>query len=143
MQRLAMIPRAVGVRAFSATAAVFYPVTGSVVSWVAGRGFGFVEDADKKQHFVHNSAVKVEEGGYRALTVGQEVEFDVVEQEGRTRAENVTAPNGAPLPSGERPPQQEGGGFRGRGGRGGGGYRGGGGGRGGGRGGQQNFNDDY
>ena len=154
MQRLNIVSRIAGTRAFAATTAALYPITGKCISWVAGRGFGFVEDGDKKQHFVHNSAIKVEEGGYRSMAVGQDVEFDVSEQDGRTRAENVTGPNGSALPSGERPPQQEGGfrgrgggrggggGYRGGGGGGGGGYRGGGGG-GGGRGGQQNYNDDF
>ena len=117
--------------AFSASAALLNK--GKVVSWMAGRGFGFIEDeADKKQHFVHFSALKVETGGFRALTIGQEVEFDVTSQDGRTKAENVSAPGGAALPSGPRPPE----GFSGRGGRGGGGgFRGRGGGYGGGRGG--------
>lgn len=115
-------------RMFAATPVAFYPITGKVVSWMSGRGFGFVEsDEDKKQHFVHFSAVKVEAGGYRGLSVGQEVEFDVVTQDGRTRAENVTGPGGAALPSGPRPPEgaggRGGGGFRG--GRGRGGFRGG------------------
>ncbi|AIN99721.1 RNA binding protein rbp16, putative [Leishmania panamensis] len=79
--------------------------TGKVVSWMSGRGFGFIEDnADKKQHFVHFSALQTETGGYRALAVDQEVEFEVASQDGRTRAENVTAPGGAKLPSGPRPP---------------------------------------
>ncbi|CCW68722.1 unnamed protein product [Phytomonas sp. Hart1] len=79
---------------------------GHVVSWMSGRGFGFIEDmADKKQHFVHFSALQTEPGGYRALSVDQEVEYEVTFQDGRTRAENVTAPGGAKLPSGTRPPQ--------------------------------------
>lgn len=100
--------------------------TGTVVSWK--KGFGFIEDQEKKQHFVHFSALQVEEGGFRALDVGQEVEFQVSEQDGRTRAENVTAVGGGLLPSGPRPESDGGrGGFRGRGGdRGGyGGFRGG------------------
>ena len=101
--------------AFSATAALLNK--GKVATWMAGRGFGFIEDeADKKQHFVHFSALKVETGGFRALTIGQEVEFDVTSQDGRTKAENVSAPGGAPLPSGPRPPEGSGFGQRGRGG---------------------------
>lgn len=99
--------------------------TGKVVSWMNGRGFGFIEDdADKKQHFVHFSALQTETGGFRALTVGQEVEFEVATQDGRTRAENVTCPGGEKLPSGPRPPEGMGRGFggRGRGGRGRGNY---------------------
>eukprot|EP00796_Vickermania_ingenoplastis_P008334 gene8334-5841_t len=93
--------------------------TGKVVSWMNGRGFGFIEDdADKKQHFVHFSALQTETGGFRALTVGQEVEFEVATQDGRTRAENVTSPGGDKLPSGPRPPEGAGRGFGGRGGRG-------------------------
>ena len=117
---------------------------GKVISWMTGRGFGFAEDAsDQKQHFVHFSALKTEPGGYRGLSVGQEIEYDVVSADGRTRAENVTGPGGSPLPSGPRPPEGFGGGGGApRGGRGGGfgggrgggdgGYRGGGGGGGGG-----------
>lgn len=106
--------------------------TGKVVAWMNGRGFGFIEDdADKKQHFVHFSALQTETGGFRALTVGQEVEFEVAQQDGRTRAENVTGPQGAKLPSGPRPPEGGFGRGRGRGrggynrdgGNGGGGYR--------------------
>ncbi|KAG5474319.1 hypothetical protein LSCM1_03099 [Leishmania martiniquensis] len=91
--------------------------TGKVVSWMSGRGFGFIEDsADKKQHFVHFSALQTETGGYRALTVDQEVEFEVASQDGRTRAENVTGPGGAKLPSGPRPPESASSGRRGFGG---------------------------
>lgn len=104
--------------------------TGKVVSWMSGRGFGFIEDdADKKQHFVHFSALQTEPGGYRAVSVGQEVEFEVATQDGRTRAENVTGPGGAKLPSGPRPPEGAGG-------------RGGFGGRGRGRGGNRNYNNN-
>lgn len=109
--------------------------TGTVVSWK--KGFGFIEDEAKNQHFVHFSALQVEEGGFRALDVGQQVEFVVSEQDGRTRAENVTAIGGGALPSGPRPESD--GGFRG--GRGGdrGGYGGFRGGRGGDRGGFGGF----
>lgn len=101
-------------RRFAATALLGN--TGKVVSWMNGRGFGFIEDdADKKQHFVHFSALQTETGGFRALTVGQEVEFEVSTQDGRTRAENVTSPGGEKLPSGPRPPEGMGRGFGGRG----------------------------
>lgn len=126
MLRLTTVNRA----AFSATAALLNK--GKVVSWMSGRGFGFIaDDADSKQHFVHFSALKVEPNGFRALTVGQEVEFDVATQDGRSRCENVVAPGGAPLPSGPRPPEGSFGRGRGfGGGRGGRGFGGGRGGRG-------------
>ncbi len=125
---------------FMARTPVWAVVKGKVASWMPGRGFGFVQDADNKEHFVHYSAVKVEPGAFRSLAVGQEVEFDIVTQEGRTRAENVTAPGGGFLPGGPRPlndgnnsgrgrgrgfgggDRRDGGGYRGRGD--GGGYRG-------------------
>ena len=117
---------------------------GKAVSWKGG--FGFIEDdSDKAQHFVHFSALSVETGGFRSLNVGQEVQFDVTTVDGRTRAENVTAIGGEPLPSG--PPPQSGGARGGRGGRGGdfGGGRGGsrGGGRGGSRGGYSRGGGGY
>ena len=62
MMRMSGMSRA----AFSTSAVLLNK--GKVVSWMAGRGFGFVEDdGDKKQHFVHFSALKVETGGNRAL----------------------------------------------------------------------------
>lgn len=81
--------------------------TGRIKTWMSGRGFGFVEDLEtKQQHFVHFSSLKIEAGGYRSVAVGQEVEFDVAQVDGRSRAENVTAPGGLPLPSGQRPADQ-------------------------------------
>ena len=93
-------------RLLSRTWAPLGGYTGKVASWMPGRGFGFVQDAkSNEEHFVHYSAIKVEpEGAFRALTVGQDVEFDIVTQDGRTRAENVTAV-GAALPGGPRPGQ--------------------------------------
>jgi cold shock CspA family protein len=116
---------------FLARTMPFFVVQGKVASWMPGRGFGFVQDAENKDHFVHYSALKCEPGAFRGLTVGQEVEFDIVTQDGRTRAENVTSVGGGFLPSAPKPFNDGG-----RGGRGGGGFRGGrGGGRGFGRGG--------
>ena len=135
-------------RAFAATQ-MLYP-SGKVITWIAHKGFGFIEESsdDKRQVFVHQSNVKVEEGGFRALSVGQEVEFQLEEQNGKVSAVNVTGPGGALLPSGQRP---AGGGF-GRGGRGGfdggrgrgrGGFRGRGGRGGGGGGGRDEFGSDF
>ncbi|CAD2218302.1 mitochondrial RNA-binding protein [Angomonas deanei] len=88
--------------------------SGKVVSW--GRGYGFINDnADGKQYFVHQSAIQVENDGFRALTVGQEVEYEVTTgQNGKPCATNVTGPGGVKLPSGSRPAGQ-GRGFGGRG----------------------------
>jgi cold shock CspA family protein len=126
---------------FLARSMPFFVVKGKVASWMPGRGFGFVQDADNKDHFVHYSALKCEPGSFRGLTVGQEVEFDVITQDGRTRAENVTSVGGGFLPSAPKPfnDNQGRGGYQG--GRG--GFRGGrGGGRGGFRGGRGGYNRD-
>jgi cold shock CspA family protein len=107
-------------------------IKGKVKSWKSG--FGFIDGEDSKEYFVHNSSLKVADNGFRALTAGQEVEFEGGEQDGRPRALNVTSVGGAPLPAGPRPaPQsnqnggQDGGERRDFGGRGGGrgGFRGG------------------
>ena len=124
-------------------------VSGKVTNFNPGKGFGFIKDSEDKDHFVHFSALKCQEGSYRGVSIGQEVEFDIVNQDGKTRAENVTAPGGALLPGIERPQNQGnfGGGGRGYGGgRGGGrgGFRGGrGGGRGGYGGGRGRGGNDY
>ena len=91
-------------RFFCSSTPILLVHTGKIKTWMSGRGFGFVEDdKTKQQHFVHFSSLKIEPGGYRSVTVGQEVEFDVAQVDGRSRAENVTAPGGVALPSGQRP----------------------------------------
>jgi cellular nucleic acid-binding protein len=114
--------------------AVQLATTGKIVSFNRQKGFGFVEEGDgenKKSHFVHFSALQVD-GGYKAVDVGTVVEFEIAPDErnpDRTRAVNVTAPGGKPLPAPERRQFDDqqggggGGGFRGRGGDGG-GFRG-------------------
>ena len=87
--------------------------TGSCIKWT-DRGFGFIAEDNGKEHYVHFSALQVEEGAFRALAVGQLVEFDITDQDGKSRAENVTAPDGKPLPPGQK--TESSGGFGGRGG---------------------------
>ena len=52
------------------------------------RGFGFIEQADGDDLFVHYSAIQEE--GFKTLEEGQEVEFDVVEGPKGLQAANVT-----------------------------------------------------
>lgn len=48
------------------------------VKWFnESKGFGFIEQEDGKDVFVHYSAI--EGSGFRTLTEGDEVEFEVVE----------------------------------------------------------------
>nr|ACN27139.1 unknown [Zea mays] len=87
------------------------------------KGFGFISPEDGSEDlFVHQSSIKSE--GFRSLAEGEEVEFSVSEgDDGRTKAVDVTGPDGSFV--------RGGGGGYGGGGYGGGGYGGGGGGGGG------------
>ena len=58
------------------------------VKWFnATKGFGFIERDDSSDIFVHYTAIVAE--GFRTLTEGQEVSFDVVEGEKGLQASNV------------------------------------------------------
>ena len=58
------------------------------VKWFnASKGYGFITTADNKDVFVHFSAIQGE--GYKALEDGQEVEFELIENEKGPQAANV------------------------------------------------------
>jgi len=59
-----------------------------VVKWFNdAKGYGFIQTEAGNDVFVHYSAI--EGGGYKSLREGQNVQFDVVLQQGRERAANV------------------------------------------------------
>lgn len=106
------------------------------------KGFGFITPDDGGEDlFVHHSGIKDTGGGFRSLGDGEAVEFEIEHSnDGRTKAVNVTGPDGGSVQGGSRGGGGGGGGGYGGGGgrsgnRGGGGYGGGGGGYGGGGGG--------
>jgi len=62
--------------------------------WFDGvRGFGYITGTDGRDYFVHQTSIKSK--GWRKLEVNQDVEFDVVIDKDRLKANNVTAPGGA------------------------------------------------
>jgi cold shock protein len=64
-------------------------ITGTVKWFNDQKGFGFITPEDgSKDCFVHHSAIKAD--GFRSLTEGERVEFDVVQGQKGPAAENVT-----------------------------------------------------
>ncbi len=61
---------------------------GTVKWFNEGKGFGFIEREDGKDVFVHFSAIQGEEG-FKTLTEGDAVEFEVIEDEKGLKAQNV------------------------------------------------------
>ncbi|KAG8497829.1 hypothetical protein CXB51_007101 [Gossypium anomalum] len=83
------------------------------------KGFGFITPTDGGEDvFVHQSSIRSD--GFRSLADGEEVEFVIESSEGRSKAVDVTGPNGEPVRGSSRS------GRGGAGAGGGGGYRGGG-----------------
>ena len=63
-------------------------LTGKVKWFNDAKGYGFLERADGEDVFVHYSAIQGT--GFRSLSEGQEVEFEVVDGPKGKQAANVT-----------------------------------------------------
>jgi CspA family cold shock protein len=63
-------------------------VAQGTVKWFSNeKGFGFISREDGDDVFVHHSAIQME--GYRTLSEGQRVEFDIVQGPKGEQAANV------------------------------------------------------
>ena len=62
-------------------------LTGKVKWFTDSKGYGFIERPDGDDVFVHYSAIQG--SGFRTLTEGQEVEFEVVDGPKGKQAANV------------------------------------------------------
>ncbi|MFI5057066.1 MAG: cold-shock protein [Candidatus Acidiferrales bacterium] len=62
---------------------------GTVKWFNASKGFGFIQRQTGEDVFVHFSAIQME--GYKSLSEGQAVEFEVTKGPKGLQAENVTA----------------------------------------------------
>ncbi|HZD79961.1 MAG TPA: cold-shock protein [Actinomycetota bacterium] len=64
--------------------------TQGTVKWFSNeKGYGFISRPDGEDIFVHFSAIQMD--GFKTLTEGQEVEFDVVDGPKGKQAANVHA----------------------------------------------------
>lgn len=62
-----------------------------IVKWFnEKKGFGFIQQEDGQDLFVHYSSINMD--GFKTLVEGDEVLFDVVETDRGFQAKNVTKP---------------------------------------------------
>eukprot|EP00242_Pyramimonas_sp_CCMP2087_P007369 CAMPEP_0198209220 /NCGR_PEP_ID=MMETSP1445-20131203/14191_1 /TAXON_ID=36898 /ORGANISM="Pyramimonas sp., Strain CCMP2087" /LENGTH=183 /DNA_ID=CAMNT_0043882921 /DNA_START=57 /DNA_END=608 /DNA_ORIENTATION=+ len=81
---------------------------GTVKWFNSEKGYGFITPADGSADlFVHQTSIHSE--GFRSLDEGEEVEFRIIDEGGRTKAVDVTGPQGAYV---RGAPRRQAGGFQ-------------------------------
>ena len=76
--------------------------TGTCKWFDATKGFGFITPNEPGDDvFVHQTAIHAE--GFRSLAEGEPLEYDVVQENGKTKADNVTGPDGDYVRGAPRP----------------------------------------
>lgn len=86
---------------FTGKTIAMYVSTGTVKWFNSTKGFGFIAPDDGTPDvFVHQTAIN--STGFRTLQEGAKVEYDVVTDNGRSAAANVSGPGGEPI---EPPPR--------------------------------------
>ena len=86
-------------------------LTGTCKWFNTKKGFGFIKpDGEGEDLFVHQSVIKSQ--GFRSLGEGEVVEYNVETENGKSKAVDVTGPNGADC-IGEQRNHHQGGNFRG------------------------------
>ncbi len=80
---------------------------GTVKWFNESKGYGFIEREEGPDVFVHFSAIQDE--GFKTLTEGQAVEFEVIEDVKGLKAQNVVKlfPDSEPSPKPDAPPAVE------------------------------------
>jgi len=68
------------------------------------KGYGFIGGNDGREYFVHQSSIMSK--GYRVLEVNQKVEFEVIIDNDRLKAVNVSAPGGLHVKCERRKPHK-------------------------------------
>jgi CspA family cold shock protein len=71
--------------------------TGTVKWFTDQKGYGFIkQEGVNEDIFVHHTAIKMD--GFRTLTPGEAVDFEIKKDEKGLKAVNVTRAAGAPAP---------------------------------------------
>jgi CspA family cold shock protein len=80
--------------------------TGTVKWFSQEKGYGFIQQENGADVFVHHSAIQAQ--GFRTLNEGERVEFDLIDEAKGPKAQNVVrldAPEGGAGPAAGGPPR--------------------------------------